>query len=266
MTMGNKAADRIDGWKSIGAYFGRDRTTAIRWARDRDLPVHRFPGGKTATVYALRHELDQWARGSEGLAPAEVEIEAPATLPGSARPGKYRFTAMGLVAFATIGAVWLATPWVIPSAPAETRAIILPRDPATADYFLKGRDLLADREAQSIERSIELLRNVTRRDPGYGPGYAALAEALILSREFGSRGDRQAFPEARAAAREALRLSPSMASAHRMNGFVAYWWDQDFAAAREYFDKAIALAPNDATGHFWYGNILADHGDSAEAH
>ena len=265
MTSGNRAADRIDGWKSIGAYFGRDRTTAIRWARDRNLPVHRFPGGKTATVYALRHELDLWARGSEGLAPSAAETGTPAIIAASARPGKYRAAILGFAALGTVGAVWLATPWVIPPAPAETRAIILPRDPATADNFLKGRDLLADREAQSIERSIELLRNVTRRDPGYGPGYAALAEALILSREFGSRGDRQAFPEARAAAREALRLSPSMASAHRMNGFVAYWWDQDFAAAREYFDQALALAPNDATGHFWYGNILADHGDSAEA-
>ncbi|RYD63706.1 MAG: hypothetical protein EOP58_10885, partial [Sphingomonadales bacterium] len=50
--------DRIDGWKSIGAYFGRDRTTAIRWARERDLPIHRIPGGKTGTVFALRHELE----------------------------------------------------------------------------------------------------------------------------------------------------------------------------------------------------------------
>lgn len=264
MTAGSKAADRIDGWKSIGAYFGRDRTTAIRWARDRNLPVHRFPGGKTATVYALRHELDLWARGSEDMAAPEVQSEgAAATQQG--RTGGLKAGIMALAALGTIGSVWLAAPWIIPPAPAETRAIVMPRDPATADRFLKGRDLLADREAGSIENSIALLRDVTRRDPGYGPGYAALAEALILSREFGSRGDRQAFPEARTAAREALRLSPSMASAHRMNGFVAYWWDQDFVAARAYFEKAIALAPNDATSHFWYGNILADHGDSSKA-
>ncbi len=41
------SGDRIAGWKSIGAYFGRDRTTAIRWARERALPVHRMPGDKT---------------------------------------------------------------------------------------------------------------------------------------------------------------------------------------------------------------------------
>lgn len=51
--------DRLDGWKSIAAYLGRDRMTAIRWAKERTLPVHRLPGGKTATVYALKSELDR---------------------------------------------------------------------------------------------------------------------------------------------------------------------------------------------------------------
>lgn len=256
MTGGSKVLpDRIDGWKSIGAHFGRDRTTAIRWARERDLPVHRIPGGKTATVYALRHELDCWAQGGG----REAALAAPVRR-------RWKAIAAALVGLGVIGGGWFAVPWVVPSAPAETRtALALPGDPAVADLFLKGRDLLADREAAAIEKAIDLLRDVTRRDPGYGPGYAALAEALLLSREFGTRSDRQAFPEARAAAGDALRLSPSQASAHRVNGFIAYWRDRDFTAARRYFEKAIALAPGDAGGHFWFGNILADHGDSAEA-
>jgi hypothetical protein len=48
--------DRINGWKAIGAHFGRDRTTVIRWAQERGLPVRRIPGGKAATVYALKSE------------------------------------------------------------------------------------------------------------------------------------------------------------------------------------------------------------------
>ena len=263
MSGGRAAPDRIDGWKSIGAYFGRDRTTAIRWARDRGLPVHRFPGGKTATVFALRQELDLWARGNEVAAASASEEPNAGTTPSPR--SKWKVGVMALAGLGAVSALWFAPPSMFTPAPAEASAMPLPRDPMTADYFLKGRDLLADREAQSIENAIGLLRNVTRRDPGYAPGYAALAEALILSREFGSRADRQAFPEARTAAREALRLSPSLASAHRMNGFVAYWWDHDFIAARAFFEKAIALAANDTTSHFWYGNILADHGDSAAA-
>lgn len=261
MTAGSKPSpDRIDGWKSIGAYFGRDRTTAIRWARERDLPVHRIPGGKNATIYALRHELDRWAEGGHR------DVDDLGARPDIAPPRRRRVVAMtALVAFAIGGVGWAALPWIAPTESSAATTLVLPRDPATADRFLKGRDLLADREAASIERAIDLLREVTRRDPRYGPGYAALAEALVLSREFGTRDDRQAFPEARAAARDALRLTPSLDSAHRVSGFIAYWWDQDFVAARDYFERAIALAPADATSHFWYGNILADHGDSADA-
>lgn len=261
MTAGSKTLpDRIDGWKSIGAHFGRDRTTAIRWARERDLPVHRIPGGKNATVYALRHELDRWAESGHR------DVDMSGTPRAIVLPRRRWVVATAtLIAFAVGGAGWAALPWIAPAASSSPATLVLPRDPLTADRFLKGRDLLADRDAASIEGAIAVLRDVTRRDPGYGPGYAALAEALVLSREFGTRDDRQAFPEARAAARDALRLAPSLASAHRVNGFIAYWWEQDFATARAYFDRAIALAPADATGHFWYGNILADHGDSADA-
>lgn len=69
------SGDRLNGWKMIAAHFGRDRTTVIRWARERGLPVHRLPGGKTATVFALRQELDRWA----GL---PLPKQAPAPAPG----------------------------------------------------------------------------------------------------------------------------------------------------------------------------------------
>ena len=56
---------RLDGWKAIANYLGRERTTAIRWAKERGLPVHRVPGGRTGTIYALREELDHWLASEE---------------------------------------------------------------------------------------------------------------------------------------------------------------------------------------------------------
>jgi tetratricopeptide (TPR) repeat protein len=260
-------ADRIDGWKSIGAYFGRDRTTAIRWARERDMPVRRIPGGKNATVYALRHELDQWAHGVAEVAPAEVEAAvAPLPAPALRKPRRWIGWAAGVaLAGGSLGALTLTLPMRSPAPAATETPVALPASAQAADLFLKGRDLLADRKSESIERAIRLLRDVTRREPGYGPGYAALAEALLLSREFGVRSDSSAFTEARVAVQDALRLAPDLASAHRVMGFIAYWWDRDIATARRLFERAIALAPDDPTGQFWYGNVLADHGESADA-
>ena len=72
---------RLDGWKVIGAHFGRDRTTAIRWANERAMPVRRMPGGKTATVFAHTAELDAWAAG-QSLAPVIADpAKAPRKLP-----------------------------------------------------------------------------------------------------------------------------------------------------------------------------------------
>jgi hypothetical protein len=72
-----QGGERIDGWKAIGTHFGRDRTTAIRWANERGLPVRRMPGGKTATVYALRSELDAWATGLNDATPAVEPVQRP---------------------------------------------------------------------------------------------------------------------------------------------------------------------------------------------
>jgi tetratricopeptide (TPR) repeat protein len=51
---------RLDGWKEIADYLGKAERTAKRWGRDRNLPVHRVPGGTNASVYAYPAELDKW--------------------------------------------------------------------------------------------------------------------------------------------------------------------------------------------------------------
>lgn len=83
--MGRSPTERIDGWKSIAAHLGRDRSTVIRWAKERALPVHALPGGKSRTVYALRHELDAWMRQEAGA--PDPDAAARPFLPGPLAAG-----------------------------------------------------------------------------------------------------------------------------------------------------------------------------------
>lgn len=53
---------RLDSWKEIAAFFGRDERTVKRWEHQRGLPVRRIPGGGRSPVYAYRHELEIWLR------------------------------------------------------------------------------------------------------------------------------------------------------------------------------------------------------------
>lgn len=71
---------KLDGWKTIADYLGKDISTATRWARKRGMPVHRVPGGKGATVYAYTDELDAWVRSLSGK---ETQESGEQVLPDS---------------------------------------------------------------------------------------------------------------------------------------------------------------------------------------
>lgn len=83
----DRGEERLDGWKAIARYIGRDRSTVIRWANERQLPVHSLPGGKSRTVYALRSELDAWVRG-DGDAPPPAEPPPGEPPPAGSKPAE----------------------------------------------------------------------------------------------------------------------------------------------------------------------------------
>ncbi len=57
---------RLDSWKEIAHYLGRDLRTVQRWEDEKGLPVHRVPGGKGQAVFAYNSEIDQWLRAGGG--------------------------------------------------------------------------------------------------------------------------------------------------------------------------------------------------------
>ena len=79
---------RLDSWKTIAAYLGRDVRTVIRWEQARGLPIRRLPGGSRSAVYAFRHEIDTWLSGQTASASASPTEIAPVTIPSeSSAPG-----------------------------------------------------------------------------------------------------------------------------------------------------------------------------------
>lgn len=82
----NGNGERLDSWKAIGAYLGRDMGTVRRWEKSRGLPVHRVPGGKGSSVFAYTGEIDAWLQSAQQEAtdphPGGVH---PAESPGAGR-------------------------------------------------------------------------------------------------------------------------------------------------------------------------------------
>jgi TolB-like protein/Tfp pilus assembly protein PilF len=78
---------RLDSWKEIAAYLGRDVTTVQRWERQEGMPVHRHLHHKRGSVYALSSELDAWRQGRKFRSPEEVEEEPETALEAAGADG-----------------------------------------------------------------------------------------------------------------------------------------------------------------------------------
>ncbi len=65
---------RLESWKEIAAYLGRDVTTVQRWERREGLPVHRLLHAKIGSVFAYSAELEAWrqARSHPAGAPSRM--------------------------------------------------------------------------------------------------------------------------------------------------------------------------------------------------
>lgn len=72
---------RLDGWKAIGRFLGRDARTAQRWAQGRQLPV-RHIAGDGHSVFAWAHELQTWLNGTKEAAEPRIAQPGAARAPG----------------------------------------------------------------------------------------------------------------------------------------------------------------------------------------
>src|SRR5690348_4276402 len=61
MADAEQSGAKLESWKAIAVYLGRDVRTVQRWERHEGLPVHRLHHQKRGSVYAFAHELDTWA-------------------------------------------------------------------------------------------------------------------------------------------------------------------------------------------------------------
>ncbi len=70
--------DRLESWKEIAAYLGREVRTVQGWEKNEALPIHRHQHAKQGSVYAFKSELDAWRESrktvAEGPAPQPVVI------------------------------------------------------------------------------------------------------------------------------------------------------------------------------------------------
>jgi serine/threonine protein kinase/Tfp pilus assembly protein PilF len=122
------------------------------------------------------------------------------------------------------------------------------------ELYLKGRSLWSKRGGENLRQAIGFYEQAIARDPKYALAYTGLAEAYVLLPAYTATPPQDAYPRAKAAALKALQLDERLAEAHTALGLLLCNGDFDMAGSMSEFQRAIALNPNYATAHHWYGN------------
>ncbi len=112
--------------------------------------------------------------------------------------------------------------------------------------YLKGLHFTRQWAEEGLRAAIRYFEQALRADPKYAPAYAELAGCYALLAIHGASPPAEVMPKAKAAASRALALDPALAHAHVTLGLVKAVYDWDWAGARESFQRALELDPNDS--------------------
>jgi len=86
------SADRLDSWKEIAAYLGREVRTVQGWEKTEGLPIHRHQHARLGSVYAFKSELDQWREARRPTQEPAVTLDlssSVSTTGKEARPSRH---------------------------------------------------------------------------------------------------------------------------------------------------------------------------------
>ena len=154
----------------------------------------------------------------------------------------------------------------------EGQTLVVDRTSNIAAYesYLQARRYILGRTPDGLTQAITLLRAVNESEPDYAPGWAAMSLALQLVpyyfEEFdGALLDRVALQYmSEQAARRAVSLNPSLATARHVLGNALRWRHQ-WVAAEDEFLEALRLDPESVEIIEDYGEFLQGVGKIGEA-
>jgi DNA-binding winged helix-turn-helix (wHTH) protein/TolB-like protein/tetratricopeptide (TPR) repeat protein len=138
-------------------------------------------------------------------------------------------------------------------------------DPVAYELYLKGRYQWSLRTPEAIEKSWNYFKSATDRDPRFALGWVGVSDADLLLIEYNGYEPSVMLPRAKEAVEKALKLDDQLAEAHVSRAVIREVYERNWQGAEDSYERALALNPNYATGHQWYGEYLMNIGRFREA-
>ncbi len=252
---------RLDSWKEIASYLGREVRTVQRWEKADGLPVRRLLHAKRGSVYAFAAELDAWV--------ASREPNGDVTATGNpdvadVRGPRGSWAAVMVCCAALVFALGAQRVGTRALDIRANRTAVTPESAAGAAY-LRGLYLLNLLTNEGLTKSIPEFQAAIAKDAQFASAYARISQAhTFLS--FGEQREEE-LASARDFAQKALRLNKSSAEAHEAVALHRAYGDWNWSGAEAEYKTALQLDPNSATAHSNYAQLEAILGrhDSAIA-
>jgi DNA-binding winged helix-turn-helix (wHTH) protein/tetratricopeptide (TPR) repeat protein len=129
------------------------------------------------------------------------------------------------------------------------------------EAYLRGRLFWSRFDGDGLGKAVACFQEAAELDPAYAEPHAGLADAFLILAFAGIAPPAELWPEARAAAEEALRHDPDLAEARIALGYLRLLQDWDWDGARRELERAAVLSPRSISVLQWRGLFLALSGD-----
>ena len=127
--------------------------------------------------------------------------------------------------------------------------------------YLKATDIFNRRDGERMPEAVKVLGQAIALDPRYARAYSRLATLYWLLPVYTGSDPAQSHQQVRANAQRAIALDPRLAEPWAAMATLTSVRDgAGMVQAREEFEKALQLDPDDVTTNFWYGLTLARWG------
>ena len=137
-------------------------------------------------------------------------------------------------------------------------------DPEAYQLYLKGRYYWEKRTPETLEKAKSYFSQAIERDPAYALAYVGLSNYYSVVSDYSPIPHSETYPKERAAAEKALTLDDKLPEGHLALA-TAHWDAWEWSAAERDFQRTLALNPNFANAHHWYGLFLSWQARHSEA-
>ncbi|MEO6227611.1 MAG: tetratricopeptide repeat protein, partial [Thermomonas sp.] len=133
-------------------------------------------------------------------------------------------------------------------------------NPEAYALYLKATATFDKRDGEHMLDAVKQLEQAIELDPAYARAYSRLAalHAILPTYAPGRFAERE--EQVRGHARHAIELDPRLAEPWAAMGLAAPLNGSGMLEARQYFEKALQLDPDDITTNFWFGLNLVRSG------